>query len=497
MDARQQIEATQDTTGGKSAKTKSTGASRLQEIERLTNITEVLELMEEAHKDKTWILEHIRMNHLKIPVKSNMGSVALLKVCPQNFVSHLLNQLKFSEIDVFEGPPPLTATYHWFFTDIVASSDPTITTNEQARKIIVLNKLIERTEVFRLRDTDSTLILPTGDGMAIGFSDSPEKPLLLALELHKDLYRYNSQKKERDKLSLRVGLDSGPVYIIKDLNGKENVWGPGIIMARRVMDLAREMNIIASSKIANDIRTLRPEYKNIMHPIGDYSLKHGVKILIYNVHGEGFGNKKAPTSDKVQKSAATDEDLKTSSRFVYNQIDIKLKVTDISNMMTHHHMDWNLVNITDQPVDRLFYYLDGDVPRDFPDMNVVVKDEEDHELEMISLNVNKPYHKEFHIRLHKPLKPKQKGRWTKLEYDWEEPDRHYFYRCASNCKKFTYSLTVPRSLQLNQKVVFVDVESGEKRYAKIPAKVNYLVDNVRIDWAATNLAAHDAYRFDW
>ena len=110
-----------------------------------------------------------------------MGSVGILKTCPTNFISHLLGLLKFSEIDVFEGPPPLTTTYHWFFTDIVASSDPTITTNEQARKMILLNKLIERTEVFRRRDPDSTLILPTGDGMAIGFSDSPEKPLLLAL----------------------------------------------------------------------------------------------------------------------------------------------------------------------------------------------------------------------------------------------------------------------------------------------------------------------------
>ena len=63
-------------------------------IERLTNITEVLELMEEAYKDKTWILEHIRINHRKIPVKSNMGSVGLLKVCPINFISHLLNQFK-------------------------------------------------------------------------------------------------------------------------------------------------------------------------------------------------------------------------------------------------------------------------------------------------------------------------------------------------------------------------------------------------------------------
>ena len=225
--------------------------------------------MEETHKDKNWILERLRANHLKIPdLKSTMGTVGILKVCPSNFISHLLGLLKFSEIDVFEGPPPLTTTYHWFFTDIVASSDPTITTNEQARKIIVLNKLIERTEVFRMRDPDSTLILPTGDGMAIGFSDSPEKPLLLAIELHKDLYRYNTQKsKERDKLTLRIGLDSGPVYIIEDLNGKENVWGPGIIMARRVMDLARDMNIIASSKISNDIRTLRPSTKTLCTPL--------------------------------------------------------------------------------------------------------------------------------------------------------------------------------------------------------------------------------------
>ncbi len=431
MELPQQIQTAADGQTLKPARprSESPAATKLREIERLTQLTEILELMEETHKDKNWILERIRANHLKIPeLKPTMGAVSILKVCPQNFISHLLGLLKFSEIDVFEGPPPLTTTYHWFFTDIVASSDPTITTNEQARKIIVLNKLIERTEVFRQRDPDSTLILPTGDGMAIGFSDSPEKPLILALELHKDLNRYNTQKsKEKDRLYLRIGLDSGPVYIITDLNGKENVWGPGIIMARRVMDLARDMNIIASSKIANDIRD----------------------------------------------------------------------VTDPSNMMTHHHMNWNLVNISDQPVDRIFYYLDGDVPRNFPDMKVVVKDEEGQDLEMISLNVNKPYHKEFYIRLRKPLKPKQKGRWVNLEYDWEEPDRHYFYRCASNCKKFSYSLTVPKSLQINQKVVYVDVESGEKRYAKIPATVKYLENKTQINWEGTNLAAHDAYRFDW
>jgi hypothetical protein len=467
-------------------------------MEKSEKIMEVIELMEETHKGRNWILEQVRVNHLKIPINSSMGAARILKLCPSPFVSKLLNTLKFSDVETFEGPPPLTTTYHWFFTDIVSSTDPNLTTSEQARKIIILNNLIERTEVFRERDMKSSLILPTGDGMAIGFSDSPEKPLLLALELHKDLNNYNDKKtRDRDRLYLRIGLDTGPVYIIKDLSGKENVWGSGIIMARRVMDLALGMNIIASSRIANDIRILRPEYKNIMHPIGDYSIKHGTKILIYNVYGDGFGNKKSPTTEKVQKSVESEEALKTVNRFLYNEIQIELHVTDISNMMTHHHMNWNLFNISTQPVERIFYYLEGGVPKEFPEMNVVVKDEENQELEMISLNVNKPYHKEFYMKLRKPLKPGQKGRWVNLEYDWEEPERHYLYRLSSDCKKFSFALFVPKQLPINQKVVNVGIETGEKRYSSVPARVKFLANETQVTWEAKNLQVHDAYRFDW
>jgi hypothetical protein len=470
----------------------------LQGAAKTNVIMDVIELMEDTHKDKNWILEQISSHRLKISLKRATGVAKILKQCPSNFLSDLLNLLKFSDIDRFEGPPPLTATYHWFFTDILASTDSALTTSEQARKIMVLNKLIERTEVFMQRKPKLSLILPTGDGMAIGFRDSPEKPLLLALELHKDLINYNSQKaREKDRLYLRIGLDTGPVYIIRDLSGKENVWGPGIIMARRVMDLARGMNIIASSRIANDIRTLRPEYKSIMHPVGDYSIKHGVKILIYNVYGEGFGNKKAPTTERVQKSAESEEGLKTVSRFLYKETQIELHVKDIANMMTHHHMNWNLLNISTQPVERMFYYLDGGVPKDFPELNVVVKDEENQELEIVSLNVNKPYHKEFYMKLRKPLKPGEKGRWVKLEYDWEEPDRQYLYILSSDCHKFSYALFVPRQLQISQKVVNVSIETGEKRYSSIPASVKYLANQTQVMWEAKNLRAHDTYRFDW
>lgn len=478
---------------------KRNGKSATEEVQKLAQIAEVMELLEETHKSKDWILEQIRQDRVKVVARPTMSLVGILKACPTNFVSHLIDLMNLSELEEFEGPPPLTVTYHWFFTDIVASSDPTITTNEQARKIIVLNQLIERTSIFRQKDPESTLVLPTGDGMAIGFSDSPEKPLRLALEVHKNLLRYNNLKKfEKDKLYIRIGIDTGPVYLIKDLNGKENVWGPGIIMARRVMDLAREMNVLASARIANDIRTLRPEYKNILHPIGDYSIKHGEKILIYNVYGDGFGNKKNPQGDKVQKSTAAEETEKTSSRFTYNNIDVTLDVTDASTMMAHHTLLWNFINISKEPIDRVFYYLDGDVPRAFPDMNVTIKDEENRELDIMSLNVNKPYHKEFYVKMAKPIKPQERKRFTRLEYDWEEPDRHYSYTMASDCKKFNYSLFLPKGLELgNQKVLTVDPMTGDKRYATTHAIVKYLDHGTQITWSASNLLARDTYRFDW
>jgi hypothetical protein len=469
------------------------------EVEKLAQIAEVMELLEETHKSKEWVLEQIRQNRVKIPGKPGMSLVGILKACPNNFISHLIDLMNLSELEEFEGPPPLTVTYHWFFTDIVAGSDPKITTNEQARKIIVLNQLIDRTQVFKERDPESTLVLPTGDGMAIGFSDSPEKPLRLALEVHKNIWRYNGLKKfEKDKLYIRVGIDTGPVYLIKDLNGKENVWGPGIIMARRIMDLAREMNIIASARIANDIRTLRPEYKNILHPIGDYSIKHGEKILIYNVYGDGFGNKKSPQEDKVQKSTSAEENQRTLNIFYYNLVQLTTEVKDPSTLMAHHTWLWNFVNISNEPIDRIYYAIGGDVPRSFPDLNLTIKDEEDRELDIMSLNVNKPYQKEFYVKLRKPIKPKERGRATKLEYDWEDPERQFTYTISADCKKFDFLLLLPRTVELrNQKVLMVDQMTGEKRYAPTPATIRYLDRVTELTWSSSNLRARDTYRFDW
>ena len=135
--------------------------------ERIAKVAEIISLIEEAQKTKEWIFQQIKKKHLKLPVKHSMSSFQVLNCCPDGFLSDSLKTLKAKDIDDIGDINSITKTYHWFFTDIVAGSNPTIPSKEQARKVVVLNELIERTETFKRRDPASTVILPTGDGMAI------------------------------------------------------------------------------------------------------------------------------------------------------------------------------------------------------------------------------------------------------------------------------------------------------------------------------------------
>lgn len=465
------------------------------EMEKIANIAEVLGLLDETRRGKDWLLEQMKKHGVKISAGPAANSYDILKSCKEDFVFQLLRVLKGEDIAGFEDVRTMTMTYHWFFTDIVAGSNPTIPTKDQVRKIIVLNELISRTEIFRTKDPKSTVVLPTGDGMAIGFSDSPEKPLRLAVELHKGLSRYNESKRGKEKLLIRVGIDMGPVYVIKDLNGKDNVWGPGIILTRRVMDLAGDMNIFASARIAEDIRKLSPEYKQIMHPIGDYSIKHGEELHLFNVYGDGFGNKNAPRKGKLEKSTL-EKKIKSVNNFAFEGVEILLEITDPKTLLTHHTWVWDIRNISKEPKDQIFYYLDGDAPKEFADMNVTITDEKNNRLNVLGLNSNKPYHKEFNVQLNRPILPKQK-KTIKLEYDWEEPDRNFFYRFASDCKNFSYTCFIPKEVDAKNRILKVDTETGLKIHATPPPSIKYLDDKTAVTWSKSNLKAYDAYQFEW
>jgi len=457
-------------------------------------IAEILGIMAERRRDREWLLKEIKRHHLKISTKTTLNSYEILNYCSLDFITRLHRALKGDDITGFKDAQSLTKTYHWLFTDIVGGSDPTVPTKEQVRKIAVLNELMARTETFRNRDSSSTVILPVGDGVAVGFDDSSEKPLRLAIELHKSLYRYNESKNSKEKIFIRIGIDMGPVYFVKDLNGKDNVWGHGIIMTRRVMDLCGEMNIFASSRIAEYLRKLSPEYEKILHPIGNYSIKHGEELSIYNIYGNGFGNKITPRKAKII-ATNLQRDIRTENNFSFNEIGIKLEILDSKTMLTRHTWIWKVVNNSKVPMDQVFYSLDGDMPKEFGDMNVLVKDDHDNTFEILSVSVNRPYHKEFNVQLNRPIKPKQK-KTIIIQYDWEEPERTFFYKLASGCKRFSYSLTVNK-VEINPKIFKVDAETGTKIDVSPPPVIARSNKKTMVDWSTNELKVDDAYQLNW
>jgi len=461
---------------------------------KLKQIVEILGLLEETHRTKSWILQEIKKEGLKISIKPTMNSYDILCRCKADFIRKLLRFLKGDDIDNLEDNQVHTKIYHWFFTDIVAGSNPSIPTNVQVRKIKVLNELISQTTPFKNRDPSSTIILPTGDGMAIGFGNSPEGPIQLAVELHQALSVYNQAKRRNDKLLLRIGIESGPVYFVKDLEGKDSVWGPGILLTRRVMDLTGDGQIFVASRIAEELVKTYPKYKDLLHPVQTYETKYGEKLQLYNVYGDDFGSNVASRPKAIQYNLQ--RSVRARSSFSFNEIEILLEVKDPTKMQTHHTWIWDIVNISKEPKSRILYYLDGQVPKDIADLNLTVTDENNNRLEIGDIIVNKPYHKEFYVLLDKPVLPKQRKK-LKLQYDWQEPDRVFLYKFPSGAKKFNYICTVPKEIGLKNRVLKVDIGTGYRIHASPPATIKRLDDKTIIIWGRPNIIPQDAYEFHW
>jgi KaiC/GvpD/RAD55 family RecA-like ATPase/class 3 adenylate cyclase len=204
-----------------------------------------------------------------------------------------LTALYGSNISSETGLPAQVVNINFFFIDIVGLSNPSLSVKKQIDKIEILNKLMGLCDAFA-KAKEKKIVLPTGDGMAIGFFMNPESPLQLAVQLHSKLRTYNRGKSYGDLLGVRIGLGSGPVFIVNDINGNQNVWGPGIILARRVMDIGDNSHILLSNTMAESLIALKDEYKMMLKPIGDYQIKHGQTLHLYSAYSQEFGNPESP-----------------------------------------------------------------------------------------------------------------------------------------------------------------------------------------------------------
>jgi hypothetical protein len=132
--------------------------------------------------------------------------------------------------------------------------------------------------------------------MVIGFLVNPELPLQLSMQLHRRLLSFNARQSPDRSIGVRIGLSSGPVFVVSDINNNQNVWGPGIILARRVMDLGDNGHILLADNIAETLMNLKDEYKAIIKPLSpEYKIKHGQLLRLYSAYSDDFGNSSKPT----------------------------------------------------------------------------------------------------------------------------------------------------------------------------------------------------------
>ena len=204
---------------------------------------------------------------------------------------------------------------HVLFIDIVGYSKLLI--NEQSEQIQKLKQIARGTKQFRLAEAEGKVLrLPTGDGGALVFRNSPEAPVLCAMEITEELQK-SPGSKEKPQLRLRMGIHSGPVNEVVDLNEQSNIAGAGINMAQRVMDCGDAGHILLSKRVAEDLEQYR-HWAPHLHSLGECEVKHGVRVHVFNLYNEELGNPDVPEklrSAKPKEQEASDASARREEGF--------------------------------------------------------------------------------------------------------------------------------------------------------------------------------------
>src|SRR6476660_9664123 len=179
---------------------------------------------------------------------------------------------------------------HVLFIDIVGYSK--LRTNEQSAQMENLREIVRGTEQFRVAEGEGKLLrLPTGDGGALAFRNSPEAPVLCAEEIAKAL-------KSHPGMRVRMGIHSGPVNEVTDLNEQANIAGAGINIAQRIMDCGDAGHILVSKHAAEDLEQ-HDEWQPYLHDIGQVGIKHGERLHVVNFYDSEVGNPVLPSKFKA------------------------------------------------------------------------------------------------------------------------------------------------------------------------------------------------------
>src|SRR5438034_39168 len=181
---------------------------------------------------------------------------------------------------------------HVLFLDIVGYSK--LSVNEQHARVDELNRIVRASDQFQKAEAANRILkIPTGDGMALAFYKSPEEPAQCAFEISRAL-------KDNPRLQVRMGIHSGPVSGVVDLNERTNVAGAGINMAQRVMDCGDTGHILLSKHVAEDLEEYE-QWRPLLHDLGSCEVKHGVRVSVVNLYADQVGNPNLPEKFQALK----------------------------------------------------------------------------------------------------------------------------------------------------------------------------------------------------
>ena len=346
----------------------------------------------------------------------------------------------------------------FFFIDIVGLSDPILSTETQRTKITKLNAMIHECKTLAETPKSELRILPTGDGMLIGFEGGLEQPISLSIELHEKLKNYNQQVPDTEKIATRIGCNIGHIFVVEDLFGNVNLWGPGAILARRVMDVGNENHILLPSTMANDLFEISEEYKNIVHPIHNFTIKHDGELLVYSVYGKDFGNKASPANSKQKITSTISKHDSMCQKIIFN---IKVRDFEKTNLIQYERI-YDFVNHSSEPIYEMDVEIMTHTKLDVKDLYIKAFDENDEELEIAKISTPSEFSKNITIKLNRPVFRGSEGRIVKVIYAKKEPGNFFEHRFLIDTNNFELNFITPFDFPNNPpKFFFIDKNNNK------------------------------------
>src|SRR5213079_2675449 len=166
--------------------------------------------------------------------------------------------------------------------------------NEQRAVVDELTTIVRGSGQYQKAEAASRLIkIPAGDGMALVFYTSQEAPARCAIEISGAL-------KAHPRLQVRMGVHSGPVSGVIDVNGHANLAGAGLNMAQRVMACGDGGHILVSKHVAEDLEEYE-HWRPLLHDLGTCEVKHGMRVGIANLYADEVGNPQLPKKFQALK----------------------------------------------------------------------------------------------------------------------------------------------------------------------------------------------------